>query len=137
MQQIRSLGKKDDELEHLIGSIPSAELERDLVRLRQKVQTAESDYLRKEYERSMTEIERQKKSFGDLREQKEVLHLRLRSAVNNMKQMQIDLARMQNLSDTNDTAAMMMLKDRTKELSQYLDDFKSGYNELEQENEGS
>ena len=45
--------------------------------------------------------------------------------------MEIDLARMQSLSSDEEVASISMLKDKSSELSQYLEDPEAGYRERE------
>lgn len=131
VNRIRELGVKDDELEEIIAGIPVGDLDRDLVRLRERLAVEQTEYLRREYQHSIEEIERQKRSYADLRNRKEVLRLRMKSAVNSLKQLQIDLARMQGMSESGESARFGQFKDRTRELSEYLDDLRQGYEELD------
>lgn len=133
VNRIRELGVKDDELEEIIAGIPVGDLDRDLVRLRERLAVEQTEYLKREYQHSIEEVERQKKSYADLRNRKEVLRLRMKSAVNSLKQLQIDLARMQGMSEPGGSARFGQLKDRTRELSEYLDDLRQGYEELDRD----
>lgn len=131
VNQIAELSRKNRELESIIGSIPIRDLEQDRARLAAKTESAEGEYIKKEYQKSITEIDGQLKSFRALKDQKEVIELRVISAVNSLKQMQIDLARMKSLSTVTDISSMSILKDKSQELSQYLEDLHKGYDELD------
>ena len=85
-----------------------------------------------EYEKSIGEIEKQISSFDDLKDQKEVINLRLSSAVNSLKQMQIDLARMKTLTSSKEKTSAEMLQEKSRELSAYLEDLKESYRELDE-----
>ncbi len=133
VDQVRDLSSKYGEIERLIDSIPMSDLEADMVKLREKSEQAKSDYMKKEYEKSIEEITRHRHSFEELNNQKEIIGLRLKSSMNNLKQLQIDLARMKSLSVSGDAASVSLLKDKTRELSQYLDDLREGYREIDEE----
>ena len=66
-----------------------------------------------------------------MKEQKEVINLRLSSAVTSLKQMQIDLARMKTLSSSKEKTSAKMLQEKSEELSSYLEDLKESYRELD------
>ena len=85
---------------------------------------------KEEYEKSILEVDRQLASMKELSHNSEVLELRLSSAVNLMKQLQLDLARVKGASLSN-TASFDMLKEKSDELSRYIQDLESGYDELE------
>jgi class 3 adenylate cyclase len=130
VDQVRDLNSKHREIEELIRSIPMGDLEVDLAILRDKAGKTQSSYMKQEYEKSIQEIERHKHSFEELNNQKELVGLRLKSSMNNLKQLQIDLARMKSMSISGDEASVSLIKDKTRELSQYLDDLRAGYKEL-------
>jgi hypothetical protein len=129
-QQVRQLAVKSHEIETLLTQLPQIELQQDRVRLKNRMERVESDRLKEEYEKSILEVDRQLASIKELSHNNEVLELRLSSAVNLMKQLQLDLARVKGASISN-TASFGMLKEKSDELSSYIDDLESGYEELE------
>ncbi len=131
VNQIKELDDKDRELEQIINSIPMGELEKDLVRLTERKKEALDQRVLEEYGRSIEQIHRQQHSFRELRNEKEMLHLRTNSALNSLKQMQIDLARMKSISSGSEAGSLALLKEKSGELSQYLEDLREGYRQLE------
>jgi chromosome segregation ATPase len=129
-EQVRQLAGKSQEIETLLAQLPQTDLQQDRVRLKNRMESVESDRLREEYEKSILEIDRQLASIKELSHNSEVLELRLSSAVNLMKQLQLDLARVKGASLSN-TASFGMLKEKSDELSKYIEDLEAGYNELE------
>ncbi len=105
------------------------DLSKDKAELRGKLEGTASSSLKTEYERSVQEIETQEKSFQDLQDQREVLHLRLKSSVNSLKQMQLDMARYRAQPDLAQSASLDQVRSRTGELSKYLEDLRKGYEE--------
>ncbi len=129
-QQVRQLAGKSYEVETLLKQMPQVQLQQDRVRLKNRMEQVESDRLKEEYEKSILEVDRQLASMKELSHNSEVLELRLSSAVNLMKQLQLDLARVKGASLSN-TASFDMLKEKSDELSRYIQDLESGYDELE------
>ena len=132
--QVRLLAQSANEIDRIVEAIPMTELERDKAALASKEKNAGSSSLKAEYKRSIEEIERQEKSYDELKNQSEVIRLRLGSSVNQLKQMRIDVARVKAAGEgiTADGMAgggMSQLKRRTDELSRYLEDLRKGYDE--------
>lgn len=130
VNQIKELDTRDRELEQIINSIPMGELEKDLVRLTERKKEAPDERMAEEYGRSIDQIHKQQQSFRQLRNEKEMLHLRTNAALNSLKQMQIDLARMKSMSGPEE-GQLALLKEKSGELSQYLEDLREGYEQLE------
>jgi len=128
--QIGELSAIEQELGHIVTSFNPAELEVEEVSLRKKIAATGSTTLKQEYEKSLTEIEKQKKSFADLAEQQEILNLRMKSAMGNLQQMQVDLARIKGLSDGQKEGSFLSIKERSEELSRYIEDYREGLKEI-------
>jgi len=128
--QIRTLNQRGREVEEIMAAIPRVELQKDLSALRARYDKAEDISLRREYQKSIDQIERQNKSFDELENQKELLDLRITGSLNSLKQMQIDLARMTGISAAKEIDSIGRLRDRSRELSDYLQDFSEGYDEI-------
>ena len=128
--QIGELSAIERELGQVVATFDPKDLQAEEASIRGKIATTASNTLKTEYEKSLTEIEKQKKSFGDLAEQQEILNLRIKSAMGNLQQMQIDLARIKGLSDGQQKGSFVSLKERSEELSRYLEDYREGLNEV-------
>lgn len=127
--QVRLLTQTVNEIDSIIDAIPMKDLSKDKAELKGKLEGTASSSLKTEYARSVEEIERQEKSFQDLQDQREVLHLRLKSSVNSLKQMQLDMARYRAQPDLAQSASLDQVRSRTGELSKYLEDLRKGYEE--------
>jgi hypothetical protein len=132
VEQIRLLSYQVEEIESLINSLPREELERDAAQLQAKREASNSAALQEEYENSLREIEQQKAAYGELEERREMLELRLRSAINALKRMNLDLARMKSVTQSGGTG-LEDIKRKSEELSRYIDDLEQGYDELNRE----
>lgn len=128
--QIGELSAIERELGRVVMSFNPAELQAERVSLQAKIASTGSATLKQEYEKSMAEIDRQKKSFDDLAEQQEILNLRMKSAMGNLQQMQVDLARIKGLSDGQKEGSFLSIKERSEELSRYIEDYREGLKEI-------
>jgi hypothetical protein len=130
VEQIRELHRRTEELDRIVAEVPMRELQEDRERLRTRIDQTDQPKMRKEYERSIAEIDRQERSWRELKEQREILDLRSRSAINSLKQIQLDLARMKAVPGLEESSAA--LRERSTELSRYLEDLRQGYSELDE-----
>jgi class 3 adenylate cyclase len=129
--QIKELSKKHADLEEIMATIPMASLERDLHDLERKRDQVDNERVRAEYDKSVEQIRDQQRSYVELKNEKEMLALRVRSALNSLKQMQIDLARMKSLSPKEEQESLATLREKSEDLSLYLEDLRKGYEELD------
>jgi len=104
-------------------------LKSDREALEAKRSVAGSQALKDEYTRSIAEIARQEKACTDLEDQRELLRLRLGSSANALKQLKIDMARMKALPEASERQALEDIRKKASELSGYLADLKTGYEE--------
>jgi hypothetical protein len=135
VEQIKLLTYQTEEIEGIIKTIPMQELERDAEQLRKRRDSAGSEKLRREYESSLEEIERQKEAHRELEERREMLDLRVRSAINALKRMNLDLARMKSVTESGGTG-LEDIKRKSDELSRYIGDLEDGYEELNRSRSG-
>lgn len=130
VEQVKLLDQKNRELDEIMSGIPLTDLERDLRTLQKRRDEANSEKVVDEYDRSIAQIQKQQSSFSELRNEQEILRLRLSSSLNQLKQLEIDVARMKSMSSDEEAASVAMLKDKSREMSRYLEDLRSGYDEL-------
>lgn len=128
--QIAELSTIEKELGRVVATFRPADLDAELLSVRTKVASTSSAALKQEYEKSLASLEKQKKSFEDLGEQQEILNLRIKGALGNLQQMQVDLARIKGLSDGQKGGAFVSIKERSEELSRYIEDYREGLKEL-------
>lgn len=126
--QVKLLAQSANEIERIVGAIPMQDLSKDKAVLEAKASSASSPSMAEEYQRSIEEIDKQEKSYGDLQNQSELIKLRLSSSVNQLKQMRLDVARLKAAGEDG-TGGVGELKRRTDELSTYLQDLRKGYDE--------
>ena len=129
LAQVRLLAQSANEIDRLVEGIPMADLSKDKAALVAKREASTSAALKAEYGKSIEEIDKQEGSWQELKEQREVVRLRLGSSVNQLRQMRLDLARVQASPGLEGTGGVEALRRRSEELSHYLDDLHSGYAE--------
>ncbi len=122
VEAIRALARKEEELAAVVREIPTHELERDADALREKLSECDDERLREEYERSIRQIDRELDSVRELHREREVISLRLQSTLGCLKQLRVDLARLERISGSGDLETASMLESRTREVSRYLRD---------------
>jgi class 3 adenylate cyclase len=127
--QVRLIAQSASDVDRLVEAIPMVDLRADKEALVAKETAASSESLKAEYRKSIEEIDKQERSYQELKEQSEVLRLRLGSSVNQLKQMRLDIARIQATPGADGSGGLESLKIRTAELSRYLDDLRSSYDE--------
>jgi class 3 adenylate cyclase len=131
VDQIKLLDQKNIELDTIMRDIPIAALDRDLAMLRGKRDRTEDRAMIEEYDKQIHQIEKHQSSQNQLKNEREMMRVRLNMGLNQLRQMEIDLARMTSLSDEAETSSFALLKDKSDELAQYLDDLEAGFRELE------
>ena len=133
VDQVKLLTHSVNEIDAIVGSIPTADLAKDRADLESKLAATASVPLKDEYRRSIAEIDRQEKASKELEDQREVLRLRLSSSVNALKQLKLDMARMKALPEAGEHQAIEEIRRKAEEMAGYLDDLKVGYAETEKD----
>jgi class 3 adenylate cyclase len=127
--QVLLLSQTVNEIDGIISAIPMADLRHDKAALVEKVGQTGNQALKAEYQNSIAEIDKQETSYKDLEDRREMLELRLKSSVNQLKQMQLDLARFRSSPEANEDAALEDVKRKTSELTKYIEDLRQSYEE--------
>jgi hypothetical protein len=129
VDQVKLLSQSVNEIDTIVASIPTDALRRDRQTLQAKRDATDNQALKSEYTRSIGEIEKQEQACKELETQREMLRLRLGSSANALKQLRLDMARIQTLPEAREHQAMEELRQKASELTGYLDDLKTGYEE--------
>ncbi len=129
VDQVKMLTQSVNEIDGIVAAIPIVELRHDKLDLSEKLEKAVSPALKSEYRKSIDEVDRQIRASKDLAEQGEVLKLRMRSSVNALKQLKLDMARLKAMPESNNHAAIEEIRAKAAELTGYMEDLKTGYAE--------
>jgi hypothetical protein len=131
VSEIESLCELSVEFSRAVGAIPVAELEKDRKTLQKRQRENTSESLNGQYADALEQVERQLSGLAELENRRELLELRIRTGVNALRQINVDLVRMQGDAALGQINAMV--RDRTNELSGYLNDLQQSYQELSEE----
>ena len=129
-EHIGALLQARSNLERAAARVSAAEVTQELAALRGKLEDASSPDLRREYQTAMQQYEEQLKTLQDLQERVEMIDLRAKSAVLALQQLSLDIPRLRT-APAGDSPALSSLRDKSQELTQYLDDLRAGHQDLE------
>jgi class 3 adenylate cyclase len=129
--QVKLLAERTAEVDRILDSIPMGNLATDKENLARRKGETQDGRLLAEYEKSIGEIERQEKSYQDLKNQRDILRLKLSSSVNSLTQFRMEAAKLSTLSELEGNVAFTDFKEKTSQLSTYLEDLRQGYAESE------
>lgn len=133
VEQVKMITHSVNEIEQIVSTIPMEALIKDRLELGKKLAESNSPGLQTEYRKSIAEIEKQEQACRELADQKEMLTLRMRSSVNALKQLKIDMARLKTLPDHANPATGQQLREKATELTRYLEDLKAGYKQASED----
>ena len=131
LEQVKLLSAQVEEIDSIMQEIPKAEIEADRKNLEQKIATASSEQLQREYQRSIEEIDQHLEAYHKLEEQREVIDLRIHSAINTLKKLRIDIARINSVTQVQTMPHFDEVKRQSEELSHYIQDLAGGYEEVD------
>lgn len=132
LEQVKILSSQAREIDLILREIPREELSADRRQLEDKIEYASSEQLRKEYKHSLEEIRQHEQAYTELEEQRELIELRILSAINNLKKLRIDVARLNSIAQIGSLANFQEIRRQSQELSDYLHDLAEGYREVEE-----
>lgn len=130
IRHIGSLLQTRCDLERAGARVSEEEVTQRLATLRGKLRNAASDDLGREYRTAMHQYERQLQSLANLHEQAEMIDLRVKSAVLTLQQLSFDIPRLRT-APTGESATLLALRDKSRDLTHYLDDLRAGFRETE------
>ncbi len=128
VSQLEVLDRTQREVRELLAGIPIQQLNADRSRLTERLGKTENKRVEKEYRASLEQIERQRRSYDELSAELEVIEVRSGAALNALNQIKIDVIRTKNTRAQMDL--LESLRAQAGEISVYLEDLRSGYEEL-------
>ncbi len=130
VSQIESLNTTYEEVTELVRSIPVENLERDRLHVQRQLSGSTGGRLQEEYRRHLAQIEEQLRSHQELKSEQEILRLRVAGALQALNQLKIDVARTRSSRSAGNESAMGELRSRSVEISRYLEDLRSAWDEI-------
>ena len=132
VDQIGDLSRKIRDIQQLEQEFSPDKLQQELRSLETQRDQVSNQNLKQEYSKGIDQIRKQLDSYEDLQNQEKVIALRLANAMNSLRQVQLELVRMNTLgSKTNANTTDQDLLSRTQRLDTYVDDLRAGYHALE------
>jgi hypothetical protein len=128
-EQLDRLVLRNDEFRRTLESLPEPELEREIADYRARVAGNDPATLRQEYQKAAEQGERQLKSVRELKHQKEILGVRIRSSFGLLKQLELDFVRLKNAASSDDLQGLASIRSKSHEISDYLE----GLDEVEKD----
>lgn len=129
--KLKQLIERDKEVTETINSISIEEVDAQIDKLRAKHDKSRSELLKKEYLKSIAQYERHKVSYEELENQKEIIYLRVSSALMSLKQLQLDLTSIEDIIGSEDDNSLKSLEARSAELNRYVTNLRQSYQELD------
>lgn len=127
LDQVLLLARTLSDIDQLMGSIPIASLEKDRAVLEARMKEAGPE-LAEQYRKNIEEIDAQSASHRKLVERRETLEAKLRSSVNQLRQLSLDLAAARAAGAQSEIEhrqqAVSALGSRTEELRKSLEDLR-------------
>jgi hypothetical protein len=114
---------------HSLISLPELEKDREMVK--DMLESDLSGPTRRQYESTLTQLDRQIASYKELGHRHELVQLRIRTSVNSLRQLNVDLVRIKG--DTALSEMNQLVQEKADELSSYLSDLQESYAELSEE----
>jgi hypothetical protein len=130
-KQISELVQHKSEIEEALSAVSEAELLAEMKTLREKQQQSDNPLLKREYENSLIQYEHHLETIDELKNQQELIALRLNSSLTALKQLKLDAARLKSASSLQESYSLKELKNKSQELSSYLKDLKDSYKDLD------
>lgn len=131
VRQIKVLSLRDTEITQVLERIDMQNFEVDYARTKAECEGEQNPRLKVEYEKTLEQMDAQRQAHQDIQGEQKLLQLRLQNAINGLKRLEMDVARMSSLSVTGKSAASAAVGDKSRELQEYMEDLKLGYDEIE------
>ncbi len=127
---VEELEQKHHELSELLAELDRDDLDRERADLAGHLASPEDNVLADEYRKAIAGIDRQLSGIQVLQREREVVSLRLQSAMGSLKQLRVDLARIQHAGSAEELSAAREIDERTREMSEYLRDLGAAYQDM-------
>lgn len=135
IEKIKELTILNNEIDEIINNNSDEEIDTYLIKLKEKLNLTDNEELKKEYTHSILQHEKQKQSITDLKNQKEIINLRITNALSSLKQLEIDFTRIKGVVGKENDASIKIFTETSEDLTTYVDNIRRSYSTLEKEME--
>ncbi len=125
------LAERSGEINRLLKTMPIEALEKDRKKLLDIIKKGVDENVKKDYEHSIRQIEKQRVYYEKLQNQRELIQRKLKSAQSSLKQLHINIERMKGVTASQEDYSLDSLIEKSRELSAFLDDLKREHDFLD------
>jgi len=130
--RINLLVERDKKLKSVESSFSIDTVDKTITSLQRKLTETTNQYLKDEYQTSISKYIKHKSSFQDLKDQREVVRLRINSAIMSLKQIKIDLIKMESMASLEQREQFFKtFEDKSNDLSNYLEFLEKSYQDTD------
>ena len=130
--QIKTLLEKNKEFTGILDSNPRERLLKEKEAINVKMKTSDNEKLISQYKTSLLELDNHLAAGKKIENQREIFNLKINSALNSIRMLHLDLANL-NVEKMSYSEVMIVLENKSADLSERLEDLQSGYSELAKE----
>lgn len=130
VETIELLTQKEHDLGHSLKDVSETELQEEKDRIILKKESAESPSLIKEYNNMIIELDNHLKTIKRIREQRELLQLKITTSINSLKHLNLELVSMKSKTTLEDTSILDEFDKKSSDLAVYYKDLLESYDEL-------
>lgn len=130
VETVKLISIKESDLEKALEEIDRGEVEKEIDEVKSKIESVSSPSLQFEYTKHLDELEKQIETIGKIEEEKELLSLKVSSAINNLKQLNLELISIKSKTSFEDRSVIDNFERKSKELSLYYQDLMDSYDEV-------
>lgn len=130
VETIKLLTEKEEDLEKALKEIDRDEIINEKEKLIIKKEASTSETLTAEYDKYIEEFNTQLRTVDKLAEERELLSLKVVSAINNLKQLNLELISIKSKTTIEDRSIIDNFEKKSKELSIYYKDLMDSYDEV-------
>lgn len=130
VETVKLLSLKEADLDKALEEINRAEIVEEIKELNEKIDAGVSGTLQFEYNKHIDELNTQLSTIEKLEEEREILSLKVASAINNLKQLNLELISIKSKTTFEDRSIIDNFERKSKELSLYYKDLMDSYDEV-------
>lgn len=130
VETIDLLTQKEEDLKNSLNDVSDNDLKIEKENLISKKDSAESILLKEEYENSIKDIDTHLLTIKRVREQHELLELKITSSINSLKHLNLELVAMKSKTTLEDSSILDEFEKKSSDLAIYYKDLLESYDEL-------
>ncbi|MCG8570567.1 MAG: 2TM domain-containing protein [Spirochaetes bacterium] len=134
-QKLTDLIQRESDINKMIHSISVDQINEEMALMNKKHEESTSKVLKNEYKKSIEQYQKHLHSYQELKNQKEIVNLRISSAMMSLKQLQLDLSNIEEIVTSEENDTIRTLEEKSLDLSRYVQNLKNSYENLDLDTE--